>query len=168
MAASESGSESKGPPQIYLGDPVAIKTPEKVPLGRQCGRHLLAISLNEADGMGVLAAAWLALLAQIKPGAAQFMVLNNPPPESEWADLPQALAAAFPHHAVEFLNRRSLGPMLQALKEEVRNRLEQPAEKSPPVFFLLFGILRVRDLRSDDLRRAPGGRRAVLALRFVF
>ena len=124
MAASESGSESKGPPQIYLGDPVAIKTPEKVPLGRQCGRHLLAISLNEADGMGVLAAAWLALLAQIKPGAAQFMVLNNPPPESEWADLPQALAAAFPHHAVEFLNRRSLGPMLQALKEEVRNRLE--------------------------------------------
>ena len=169
--SADAERESKGPAQIYLGEPVALKPPEKVLLGRQSGRHLLALALNEADGMGVLLAAWISLLAQVKHGAAQFIVFSNPPPETEWADLPQAVAAAFPKHAVEFLNRRSLGPMLQALKEEVRNRLEHPAEKHPPVYFVILGIQRARDLRADDasaLAGAPAGSGAPSLLSEMF
>jgi len=133
----------------WLGEPVALLPPVEALFTRQSARHLLIVERDEATGLGIMVAAWVSLLAQHRPTAARFLVYDLVSADGVGAGYCDQLRGMFPHD-IEMLNRRTLVASLAELTALATERLDARGSVAPPVYVLVLGLHRARDLRPSD------------------
>jgi TPR repeat protein len=133
----------------WAGEPVAILPPVRAVFSRQAGRHLLIVSRDEAEGLGLLNAAWVGLLCQHHPSTSQFYVLDFASADTPWTGYAEEIKNAFGHD-IQLLNRRTLPERLSALVATVNETLESQTAAEKSSYLLIHGLHRARDLRASD------------------
>ena len=149
--------------QAWLGAAVAIKDPTAAAFLRQNGSNLLMVGHREEAALGVLAACFVSLAAQLPPhGAAdassaqmpalrrKFYILDgmraDAPEVGFWNRLaavaPQAVKIAGVRDAAE-IDRPKSPPSLPPAQQEGH-------ENAPPIYLFLYNLGRFRDLRKED------------------
>jgi tetratricopeptide (TPR) repeat protein len=134
----------------WLGEPVAIKDSVAATFKRQSGTNMLIVGSDEQSALGMITTAIISLAAQLprKPvsGAQMFSILDFTTDEHEnyFRDLADAVPYTF---AVG--RRRQMPGMMNVLAKEVQRRLDANETGAPPIFFIIHGLHRARDLRQD-------------------
>ena len=136
--------------EAWLGEPIAIRDPTSARLRRQGGSHLLVVSREEEEGVGLLCSAVLSLAAQEHPDRAKFFIADLATADSAWADLSGKLAELLPHE-IKVLGRRELPGLLKDLVAQVNRRIAGE-EGGPNVYLVIQGLHRARDLREEEVR----------------
>ena len=106
------------------------------------------MSRDETEGVGALYAAWVSLLSQYRPTTARFYILDLSAADSSWASYSGEIRAAFGHE-IDTLDRRNTPATLESIAALVKRRLDSPSHGGEPVFLLIQGLHRARDLRPD-------------------
>jgi hypothetical protein len=169
-AATLSGSPRQM--QLWLGESTSLRPVRAPVLKRQSGRNLLVLGRDERQAVGLMMAALMSLAAQCAPGAASFRIIDLTSADEPWADHPEEFAESSGHD-VEVLGRHQVSAVLSGLEREVKQRVAdeetaraaaEPASAStnrarggatvepivaPPIFVVLLGAHRARDLRSE-------------------
>jgi energy-coupling factor transporter ATP-binding protein EcfA2 len=143
------GWQRSGPPQAWLGDPVAIKDPTSVRLSRQSGGNLLIVGQRDDAAPAAMAASMIALAAQCDPADSRFLVFDGIPADSPYAGRMQRVASILPH-SVEVTPWRDVPDVIASLHAELQQRIESGATDGPPAFLLVNGIQRFRQLRRSE------------------
>lgn len=137
-------------PTVWLGDPVRIADPVSALFRKQSGANLLMVGQNEEAAFGLFAAALLALSAQVAAGAQPAIhLLDFSQGDDASADFYSRLAETRPHSFV-IGKRRQMPDMLAVLAAEVQRRIDDEATSARPLFLVLHGLQRARDLRQED------------------
>lgn len=136
-------------PHAFLGEAIAIKDASTAVFKRQSGSQLLVLGQDERGAVGLLAGAVASLSAQHPVGSVQFYFLAanvEVDPVKPLHDLIRKLP-----HPVHIAQHREVTSMMQSLTEELNNRKAAPPEATPsPIFVVIYGIHRLRDLRRSD------------------
>jgi len=69
--------------------------------------------------------------------------------DTPWAGYAGEIRSMFDHQ-IELLNRRTLPEVLKQLTETSKRRLEAGTPGEPPIYWLIQGLHRARDLRASD------------------
>lgn len=154
-------------PVIWLGEPVAMGPPVAARMAPQAGRHVLVVERNEADGLGVLYAAWIALLCTHRPGTAEFHVLDFGTADAGWSGLPAVLQDSFLHR-IQSTTRRTLPALLERLAGTAKAGPPEAGKPSGRTYLLVLGLQRARDLRSEDEYSFGGSGEAEVSLPDAF
>jgi hypothetical protein len=138
--------------QAWLGDAVAIKDPTAVVFRPQSGSNLLIVGQSEEAALGIFNIALVSLAAQYPRAATptvEFYLLDGSAPGSEAAAALQTLAT-LPPEPVRLVGRRELAETVSRLAAEVDRRQKAPDSDAPPIYVLLYGLHKLRDLRRDE------------------
>ncbi|RMG35911.1 MAG: cell division protein FtsK [Planctomycetota bacterium] len=160
-----------GTARAWIGDAVAITGAVAVQLRRQPGAHLLVVGRSEDSALGILANAALSLAWQRAAGAPGRTTpgeRNTGPGTCETADQPPSLVvldgsrpedaghAAWPQLVARLgpTCRRidPSGPVeetIDGLLAEVERR-EHETDEAPPMFVVIYGLARFRQLRKAE------------------
>ncbi|HEY1378396.1 MAG TPA: FtsK/SpoIIIE domain-containing protein, partial [Gemmataceae bacterium] len=139
----------------WLGDALAIKDPTVAVFRRQSGSSLLVLGQQPEPARAVLAAAAVALAAQDVRGeengtpAPPVTVLDGSPADDPHAGYFARLAATFPDH-VRMASLREKPNGLDRLAEELERRQRDPHQVYSPLFLVVYGLHRFRDLRKAE------------------
>jgi len=136
-------------PQVWLGEPVAIKEPTGVALRRQSGANLLIVGQRDDVAHSMLAGAMLSIALQRAPNAAQFVILSGAGDEQPAAGGMRDVAAAVPH-PVRWVESRDVPAAVAELAAEMQHRVEQGPGDSPFVCLIVPGLQRNRVLRRGE------------------
>jgi hypothetical protein len=145
--------------ETWLGERVSIRPPVSVRWSRRSGNHLLVVTRDEEEGVGVVMASVVGLCAQYPADRLQVYIADFSTPDAKWAGISETLASEFPH-TIRLLGRRELIGALQELKSTV----ETSAEGVPPRedrYLVLVGLQRMRDLRIPEPTSIGWGEEAV-------
>jgi energy-coupling factor transporter ATP-binding protein EcfA2 len=151
-AALEAPAPASAPRSLlaWLGEPVAIKDSVAVTFKRQSSTNMLIVGSDKQAALGMITTTIISLAAQLprKPvsGAQIFSILDFTTDEHEnyFRDLADAVPYTF---AVG--RRRQMPGMMNVLAKEVQRRLDADETGAPPIFFIIHGLHRARDLRQD-------------------
>jgi DNA segregation ATPase FtsK/SpoIIIE, S-DNA-T family len=145
---------------LFLGEPIAIRDPIAARIRRQSGGHLLILSRNEEEGVGMCMAAILSILCQAAPSAATVVIADFTLAESEWSEHAKDIQRLFPHPTRVLSRQREVAMAVQGLAKMVleRNGGEGVEEVSgvklpsgqPRIYLVLQGLHRMKALRTDD------------------
>jgi len=136
----------------WLGEPVAIKPPTAAHFRRQSASNLLIVGRDDEAAMGMISTALVSLATQHASDAIQFYVLDFTSVDVPHADLLARLAARLPH-PVQRSRRRRLPELISQIAAEVERRGEMEEDalwKELPIYLLIYGLQRARDLRQED------------------
>lgn len=145
-------------PQAFLGEAIAIKDASTAVFKRQSGSQLLILGQDERAAVGLLAGAVTSLAAQHPVGSARFFFLAanfEVDPVKALYDLVKQLP-----HEVNTAQHREVAPMMQTLSDELTTRKGLPPDAPmSPIFVVIYGLHRLRDLRrsDDDFGGGEGG-----------
>lgn len=133
----------------WLGEPIALRPPTAARFRRQGGNHLMMIARDEQEGVGMITASLLSLVAQYDPSAARLFLVNLTTADSPWSELPEELAGGLPHDVV-LVGRRNLPAVLGDIVKEISRRGEDGRIADPDLYLVIIGLHRARDLRADE------------------
>ncbi|MGB0383844.1 MAG: FtsK/SpoIIIE domain-containing protein [Ardenticatenaceae bacterium] len=144
----------------WLGDPIAIRDAVAATFRRQSGSNLLMVGQDDEAALGMMAISLISLAAQTPQSQnPTFYILNFASVDAPQADLLPRLAKLVPH-TVKMGRRRQLSGIMNTLAGEVKRRLEAEdaleddfttnSGATPPIYLLIYGLQRARDLRQDD------------------
>lgn len=138
----------------WLGEPVSIKEPTSATFHRGSGSHLLMVGQSEEGALATTASALISLAAQHPPGA-KFVVTA---PTDDAMHLFRELADILPQE-VQVVGTRDVAAALAAVHDEVKARQEGQNFDAPPIYVLLYGLHRLRELRrtEDDFSFSSSG-----------
>lgn len=137
-------------PRCWVGEPIAISDePAFVTLRRQSGSHLLAVTRPEEEGMELVFSILLGLLVQNPPTECLFRVINFASVDQPFTDAFERLADRFPH-ALDVVGRRKAVSLLESLNATLTRRIEGETVDEDPIFLIVFGLQRARELRTDS------------------
>jgi S-DNA-T family DNA segregation ATPase FtsK/SpoIIIE len=143
-------------PHAFLGEAIAIKDASTAVFKRQSGSQLLILGQDERGAVGLLCGAVTSLAAQHPVGTVQFHFLA-PNIEVEPVKALHEVIRKLPH-PVNVAQHREVAPMMQTLTDEMNSRKAAPPETVPhPIFVVIYGIHRLRDLRRSDDDFSMGG-----------
>ncbi len=141
--------------RLWLGEPVAIKDSTYVPLRRQAGHNMLIVGQNESLARGTLLMSAISAASQVTPKCAapngqvaQFYVFTageRSDADTVWATMAETLP-----HAVKQVGLRDTKAIVQELRDEIARRDADSLTDEPPIYIVLNGLSRFRDLRKDD------------------
>ena len=132
----------------WLGDAIAIKDPTAAIFRPQSGAHLMIIGQNEESSLAILASALIGLAAQHNP-STRFIILDGTHDDEPNAGLLGRVASSIPH-AVEFVDRLQVASPLNQLAQLIALRQKGEAKEKAPIYVILQGLQRFRDLRKGD------------------
>jgi len=152
----------KGAVPIWLGEAIAVQEdPITARFRRQSGANLLLAYQQEDAALGMLTVALAGLVAQLPPVRAEsgwqhpVLILDFSGGDGThagyYADLSDRWAGR-----VRRVTRRQVPEVLDALAGEVQRRIDADddtgsgTQGAAPVFVVLHGLQRARDLRQDD------------------
>lgn len=136
-------------PHAFLGEAIAIKDASMAVFKRQSGSQLLILGQDERAAVGVLSGAVASLAAQHPVGTARFFFLAANVDVEPVKQLYQ-LVKVLPHE-VSTAQHREVGPMMQTLTDELNARKALPPDaQMSPIFVVIYGLHRLRDLRRNE------------------
>jgi len=153
MELMQSREPRQGPPQAWLGEPVAIKDPTAIALRRQSGANVLLVGQSEEPAMATLLASLLSLAAQFPAaggaGAPTFYVFDATPTDSSlfgsFAKLKQSLA-----HRIKLVEWRATPDAINEIATETTRRREEQDMAAGPIILFIYGLQRYRVLRKGE------------------
>jgi hypothetical protein len=141
--------------QAWLGEAIAIKDPTAALFRPQSGGNLLVVGQQDDAALGMLATALVSLAAQIPPSAERglagnrFYVVDGSPADAPHHGLLARLADVLPHR-VRAAGWRDVPAVMAELADELDRRQKTPDSETSPMFLVLYGLQRFRDLRRSD------------------
>jgi S-DNA-T family DNA segregation ATPase FtsK/SpoIIIE len=135
--------------ESWIGEPVAIRPPVAVRWSRRSGNHLLVVTREEEEGVGVLMSVGVSLCVQYPAQRLRVYIADFCTPEAAWAGVSEVLQATFPEQ-IQVLGRRELLRTLAELQERVRHSVEEGSVIREDHYLVLVGVHRIRDLRAPD------------------
>jgi hypothetical protein len=114
---------------------------------------MLIVGTDELAALGMITTSIISLAAQLPrnrvSGAQMFSILDFTTDEHEnyFGDLADVVP-----HTFAVGRRRQMPGMINVIAKEVQRRLDADETGAPPIFFIIHGLHRARDLRLD----APG------------
>ena len=151
-AALEASGPARHPRSLtaWLGEPIAIKESVAATFSRQSGTNMLIVGTDSQAALGIITTMIVSLAAQLPRGAVQgaqtFSVLDFSADDSD--DYFRDLADTFPG-PMAVGRRRQMPGMINVIAQEVQRRLDADETGARPIFFMLYGLHRARDLRLD-------------------
>lgn len=137
-------------PHALLGEAIAIKEASAATFKRQTGSQLIVIGQDERLAAGLLSGAIVSLSAQYPKCNVKFFFLASNF-EVEPAKQLYQVVKTIPHE-VATASHREVTQILQTLSTELaaRKALPPDAPPQPPIFFIIHGLHRLRDLRRNE------------------
>ena len=133
----------------WLGEAVAIKDPTAAVFRKQSGGNLLIVGQNDRAAFAMMAAATIALAAQLRGQPATTLghshLVCAVSLEGEEANFLARLPELIP---LQVHAPRELPKVLTGFHEEVERRMQ--GADGPPMFLFLHGLQRMRDLRRPE------------------
>jgi energy-coupling factor transporter ATP-binding protein EcfA2 len=136
-------------PQIWLGEPVAIKDPTSLVLRRQSGANLILVGQRDDVALSLLAAGMLCLGLQHAPQTTRFVMLGGAAAEPSGSGGLHDVAALLPH-AVQWVDWREVPEAIAELTAEMQRRIEGGPGDAPVIYLLVYGVQRYRVLRRSE------------------
>lgn len=141
----------------WHGEPVAIREPTAANFRRQNGSNLLIVGQNGEAALGMLAIALISLAAQHVPSSSmsgeemgsRFYILDFSSVDVPFAELIAHLVALLPH-GIQVTGRRGLPDVIGQVVGEVERRMEVEDAAAHPLYLLIYGLQRARDLRQEE------------------
>ena len=133
---------------VFLGEPIAIMPPVTVRLRRQSGSHLMILSRDEAEGVGMCLAAVLNIIAQQAPKTRRVFIADFATADSEWTEHTAEIARCFPGDTQVVRRQREIASMLASIAKEVQSRGDE-ATGQDNIYVILQGMHRIKALRED-------------------
>jgi energy-coupling factor transporter ATP-binding protein EcfA2 len=135
--------------KAWVGEPTAIRESIAVTFQREGGKNLLIVGTDEQTALGMLVTSIISLAAQLPHIPANntqtFSVLDF---STDEVGTPfQYLAEKLPH-SVTVGHRHKLPEIINRIAKEAQRRIHDDKE-NPPLFLIIFGLHRARDLRLD-------------------
>ena len=145
--------DSQLTPRAWLGDAVSIKDPTAARFRRQSGSNLLMVGQHDELALGVLTTSIVGLAAESIVADPQqqptFKVLDAgwklSNGDSGWQSFFESLSLT-----AEVIAPRHISATLSEIVSEVEQRLEADDDERPPIFMLISGLSRFRDLQKSD------------------
>jgi energy-coupling factor transporter ATP-binding protein EcfA2 len=136
-------------PQIWLGDPVAIKEPTSILFRRQSGSNVLIVGQQDEQAMCTLIASAISLAAQLAADRARFVLLDGTPTDSFLAGQMPAAMGSLPNET-RHVEYRQVDDAINELAEELKRRQDDDQGHPPALFLIINGLQRYRSLRKGD------------------
>jgi hypothetical protein len=138
----------------WLGDALAIKDPTAAVFRPQSGSNLLVIGQQAEAARAILTAAAVALAAQfsaeeLQSAGVPITILDGSPADDPHAGAFGRLAELLPD-TVRLGNLRERPNVLDGLAEELQRRQGDPGRPAVPLFLIVYGLHRFRDLRKPE------------------
>jgi DNA segregation ATPase FtsK/SpoIIIE, S-DNA-T family len=152
LLAAPRPMKSPSTARAWLGDAVAIKEPTAVAFCRQSGSNLLIVGQHEEAALGIFTTALISLSAQhpaSNAAAARFYIFDGSPANSTQAASLALLARLTPDSA-RLIGWRELPAAVNELAVEVERRQTASGEELSPIYLLIYGLQKLRDLRRRD------------------
>jgi hypothetical protein len=142
--------------EAWVGEAVAIKDPTSAAFRPQSGSNMLIIGQHDDAALALMTMAVVGLAAH-RPhrrtngstDAARFYVFDGASAGSSQAEALARLADLSPD-VVRIVPWRELGPAVAELAAEVERRQATGISDHPPIYALIYGLQRFRDLRKDE------------------
>ncbi len=136
-------------PLAWVGDALSINDVTSVPFRRQNGSNLMIVGQQDETALGMLSVAVIGLAAQAAAIGARFYFIDGrqpaPPTEGVIARLPDLLPAP-----LQLGGMRDVAAFVGEVAAEVDRRQKANDLTSPPIFLVLYGLQRLRDLRRQE------------------
>lgn len=153
-------------PRIWLGDAVEIKPPTELPFPRQSGSHLLLVGQDTEAALGLMGTALVSLAAQVNSDTgtsssslstfpSSLIVMDGSAVDSPDAELWRRLSNTIP--GVRMASPRNSQDVIKELHEEMLSRDAARDTARPPIFVFVSQISRFRDLRKPEDDFSFGG-----------
>ena len=133
----------------WLGDAVAIKDPTSAVFRAVGGNNLLLVGQQDELALSILSATLVGLGSQYRPDGAKFFVIDSTPDDDPNSGLLARVANTLPH-GMRMVDRTDLAPALEALAGEVNARQKKESNDRSPVFLIVHGAQRIRELRKEE------------------
>ena len=135
--------------KLWLGEPVSMAAHVAATFRRQSRSNLLIVGQNEEAAAAMTISGLISVAAQRSPREVGFRIANLAVSDEAW----QASLAALEGlpHADQMIGRREVPDALAELSAALKSRIAAPeAEWGKTICLVLFGLQRIRELRSDD------------------
>jgi hypothetical protein len=134
----------------WLGEAIAIKDPTAATVRPMTGANLLVVGQQEEASLGMLATGLVSLATQLPPAdSPRFYVLDGSPADSPHHGLFARIKDMTPH-PTRIGGWRDVGGMMNELAQEVERRQKTPDSEITPLFLIIYGLQRFRDLRRAE------------------
>lgn len=133
---------------IWLGDPISLENATELQLRPRSGSNLLLIGQDEEVASGLIAIALFSLAAQYSPDAVQFYIIDGRL-DTPYVDRLRHREKQIPH-LVKIANRHTLASHFAEICNEIEKRMETGIDQSTSIYLLVYGLHRVRTLRSEE------------------
>jgi hypothetical protein len=145
-----SGAPAATAARAWLGEAVAIKEPTAAVFRPQSGANLLLVGQNEDAALGSLAMAAISLSAHHRSGtsAARFYIFDGSAANSSHAAALGRLAQVACNASL--VGRREVPSAVNELAAEVERRQAAGDAENGPIYVLVYGLHKLRDLRRDE------------------
>jgi hypothetical protein len=147
--------------ETWLGEPVSIRPPVAVRWARRSGSHLVVVTREEEEGVGILMATVLGLCLQYPVDRLWVGIADFSTAESPWAELSDVFQMHSPHGRqgrLRVLGRRELLGVLNEWEDILNRALQEDKRPLEDRYLFLVGLHRIRDLRlQDDVGYTLGG-----------
>jgi DNA segregation ATPase FtsK/SpoIIIE, S-DNA-T family len=134
-------------PRAWLGDALAINDLTAAFFRRQNGSNLLVVGQQDPMALGVLTSAVISLAAQAP--AARFTLIDarqsEAPTTGVWPQLPDVLS-----QTVRLAGWRNVPSVMGEMAAEMERRQKEPDADAPPLYLVIYGLQRCRDLRRRE------------------
>lgn len=154
LLAAGSWPQSGDGIDAWLGEPIAMRPPIAARLLPEGGSHLLAVSRDEGQAVGLMIAAMLSIAAKRGPEHAAFLVLDLTRADTAWANQSQTLAAGLPH-PVQVGSSRHLADQLTTLDALLDERIAADRALPLHVYWVILGLHKARALQEGDGYSSP-------------
>lgn len=136
-------------PQIWLGEPVAIRGPVGLPLKRQGGANLLLVGQQPEPATGLIAATIESLARTLpKSTSERVVVVDGTPVEDALAGRLASIAEE--HAGMAVKSWREADDAVASFHTELKDRLTNGKEDDPTRVLILHGLQRFRGLRTVE------------------
>jgi hypothetical protein len=140
--------------QSWLGEAIAIKEPTAATFRPQSSGNLLIVGQQDEAALGILATALVSLATQVQPAGdglpvQRFYLVDGSPADAPHHALLHRIAEVLPH-PVRAAGWRDVAAIMTELSEELERRQKTPDSETVPIFLLLYGLQRFRDLRRSE------------------
>lgn len=141
------GKPLAGETLAWLGDAIAIKDPTAARFRRQSGHNLLIVGQREDAAQAMMISSMASIAAQSP--SARFHLLDGSVADTDeaklWANVTECFAGRLEHVRV-----RETPQIIQSLSEILEQRQQSDRHDAEPIFLMVYGLHRFRDLRHTD------------------
>lgn len=131
----------------WLGDPVAIKDPTAARFRQQSGHNLLIVGQREDAAQAMLIASIVSIAAQSP--RARFVLFDGSIADTHEAQQWRAFAE-YLQPQLEHVSLQAAPQAVQNLADILHQRQQHDHAQADPVYVLIYGLHRFRDLRHID------------------